>query len=314
MTALTTLSINFEGWCQIRLPTNPDPPDEPRGVSGYTFALAGEPDLDRVIRFHEPVAPRTHAEVPDVRVRSVRLGDKEWERSRLLVDCPVNLLNEDGLPPIKPTDPKGPKFEERNYILTLPGDQPIDPFYIQVKSKDDQVKSKDGGIELARRQVLEPGNPEKPIWKIKRDTLKEFGSISFIVDSGDVAEATGILGEEGRVAFRRNRRRLIEADLKQAGEGGGSLEKIAALEKRLLELKLDEKDPKDRRTVALGACETRNFPLSGKNPNVQGEKLLGGTVDREQDWLTEFWFGGWDCDGLVCYVKGVLVVPFRLNS
>jgi hypothetical protein len=45
-----------------------------------------------------------------------------------------------------------------------------------------------------------------------------------------------------------------------------------------------------------------------------GEDRLGGTVDREQDWLTEFWFGGWDCDGLVCYVKGTLAVPFRLNS
>jgi hypothetical protein len=27
----------------------PDPSDEPRGVSGYTFALAGEPDLDRLL-------------------------------------------------------------------------------------------------------------------------------------------------------------------------------------------------------------------------------------------------------------------------
>jgi hypothetical protein len=306
VTALSTLSINFEGWCQIRLPTNPDPPDEPRGVSGYTFALAGEPDLDRVIRFHDPVAPRTHAEVPDVRVRSVTLGGKEWKGSPLL-DGPVNLLNEDGETPRRPIDPKGPKFEERNYILTLPGDQPIDPFYIQVKSKD-------GGIELARRQVLERGNPEKPIWNIERDTLKKFGSISFIIDSGDVAEATGVLGEKGRVAYRRKRLRLIEDDLRKAKQDGGSPEAIAALEKRCRELKLDEKDPKDRRTVALGACETRNFPLSGKNPTVQGERLLGGTVDREQDWLTEFWFGGWDCDGLVCYVKGMLAVPFRLNS
>ncbi len=168
MTALTTLSINFEGWCQIRLPTNPDPPDEPRGVSGYTFALAGEPDLDRVIRFHNPVHPRSHAEVPNVRVRSVTIGGKE--RYSPLVGGPVNLLNEKGEPPILDTDPTGPKFEERNYILTLPGDQPIDPFFIQVKSEDDT-------IELARRQVLERGMPQEPICKIDREKLRNFGSI-----------------------------------------------------------------------------------------------------------------------------------------
>jgi len=306
VTTLTTLSINFEGWCQIRLPTNPDPADEPRGVSGYTFALAGEPDLDRVIRFHDPVTPRTHAEIPDVRVRSVTIGGKESKNSPL-VDGPVNLLNEKGQPPKHDTDPTGPKFEERNYILTLPGDQPIDPFFLQVKSKDNT-------IELARRQVLQRGEPETPIWEIDRDTLKKFGSISFIMDSGDVAEATGILGEAGRVGFRRKRLGQIQADLDKANGEKASPVVIAALEKRLRELELDQHDPQDRRTVALGACETRNFSLSGKDPWVKGEDRLGGTVDRQQDWLTEFWFGGWDCDGLVCYVKGMLAIPFRLNG
>ena len=174
------------------------------------------------------------------------------------------------------------------------------------------MKSKDERIELARRQVLERGEPQKPIWEIERDTLRRFGSISFIMDSGDVAEATGILGEEGRVAFRRERRKLIAADLEREERPGGRPEAIAALRKRLREL--DHDDPRDRRTVALGACEARNFPLSGKHPTVNGEELLRGTVDREQDWLTEFWFGGWDCDGLVCYVKGMLAVPFRLTS
>ena len=50
--------INFAGFFQIRLPTDPDPTDEKRGVSGYTFALAGEPDFDRILRLHDPVAPR----------------------------------------------------------------------------------------------------------------------------------------------------------------------------------------------------------------------------------------------------------------
>ena len=43
------LVLEFEGWCSLRLPTDPDPSDEPRGISGYTFAFAGEPDLDRIL-------------------------------------------------------------------------------------------------------------------------------------------------------------------------------------------------------------------------------------------------------------------------
>ncbi len=44
---LKQLVVRFRGWCTIRLPTDPDPSDEPRGASGYTFAFSGEPDLDR---------------------------------------------------------------------------------------------------------------------------------------------------------------------------------------------------------------------------------------------------------------------------
>src|SRR5688500_5259039 len=37
--------LTFRGWFQARLPTDPDPFDEPRGISGYAWALPGEPDL-----------------------------------------------------------------------------------------------------------------------------------------------------------------------------------------------------------------------------------------------------------------------------
>ena len=43
------LYLHFEGYFQCRLATDPDPTREPRGVSGYTYALAGEDDLDQVI-------------------------------------------------------------------------------------------------------------------------------------------------------------------------------------------------------------------------------------------------------------------------
>ena len=48
------IRINFGGWAQCRLATDPDPYDEPRGVSGYIRAFVGEPDLDRIIRLNDP--------------------------------------------------------------------------------------------------------------------------------------------------------------------------------------------------------------------------------------------------------------------
>ena len=34
---MSVIVCSFAGWIQIRLATNPDPPDEPRGISGQGF-------------------------------------------------------------------------------------------------------------------------------------------------------------------------------------------------------------------------------------------------------------------------------------
>ena len=49
----TTLNyiLTFSGWVQCRMATDPDPTNDPRGVSGYSFAIPGEPDMDRIIYF-----------------------------------------------------------------------------------------------------------------------------------------------------------------------------------------------------------------------------------------------------------------------
>ncbi len=43
---MPTLSISFEGYWLCRLATDPDPSVEQRGVSGFTFAVAGETLLE----------------------------------------------------------------------------------------------------------------------------------------------------------------------------------------------------------------------------------------------------------------------------
>lgn len=294
-----TLAIRCEGWCQVRLATNPDPSDEPRGVSGYTFALPGEPDLDRIIRFQDPVCPRSHGPTIEVTVRSVTIDGRDAPGHPLL-GGPVNLLNRDGKPPVRPIDPDGPRFEERDTVIAPAGYEPMDPVHFHVASAD-------GTIALARAALMYPEDPSLPFWKIPAERLKQFGSVAVIVRSADVAAATGI---SDYAAFRAERRRRLEADLEAAtSEPTPDQTRVAALRLRLRQFEIDAKDPSDRRAMMLGVCETRNFPLEHPHATVEGEAAPGAAIDRDSPWNVEFWFGAWDCDALACYFKGSLVIP-----
>ena len=290
------LALHYDGWCQVRLATNPDPTDEPRGVSGYTFALPGEPDLDRCIRFQAPVAPREPGPTVGVRVRRVRRGGAPLDAHPLL-GADVVLLNENGEPPATPRDPAGPRFEARDYILTDPGDEAIWPYHIRFERD---------GVALARAASFGPRYDGQPIHRIPHEAMLAFGGV-MKVDVAEVAAATGIDDLPG---YRRARRDAVEALYDDAPDG--SAEK-AALGLRLRELRLsphpeDDPDGRDRRTVALGGIQTRNFALTGDATVEDADGVLG-PIDTAAPWPTTFWFGAWDCDALCSFVSGVVLVP-----
>ena len=122
-----TVSLDFAGWFQCRLAVDPDPADEPRGVSGYVHALAGEPDLDRVIRL-QPHGTVRRPFCPDVgvTVRSVRVDGKP-QAGHPLVGADVDLLDD-------------PVFEGRNGIVADDGFEPIVPFHLQISRGDFRLR------------------------------------------------------------------------------------------------------------------------------------------------------------------------------
>jgi hypothetical protein len=151
--------LNFAGWFQCRLATDPDPADEPRGVSGYVRALAGEPDLDRVIRL-QPVDTVQRRFCPEVGVivESVVVDGQEMP-GHPLVGAAVDLLDR-------------PVFEGRNGIVAEDGFEPIVPLHLELSQ---------GGFRLRRRHLDEEEFP-----------FRELQATGVQPGLTDVAEATGI--------------------------------------------------------------------------------------------------------------------------
>ena len=273
------LIINFAGWFQCRLATDPDPTDEPRGVSGFTFALAEEPDFDRVIRFHHPVAPRSHGPQVGVFVTSVSVAGQEVADHPLL-RASVHLLDE-------------AKFESRNYVVRDGSMGPIDPFHLQISGKE---------VILRREDILYPADPNLKLHHIPPSFLARRGSLMpMMVDRVRIADATGITDP---IAYRKKRRELLQADLQQTDDPVIQ----AALEKRIRELGLT--DPRKLQVITLSYYNDYRFDINGPADIIDPHNRLRDDVDTSQDWPLAFWMGGWDSDALCAYVRGMLTIPF----
>src|SRR5262249_60986872 len=82
------LELDFQGWLQCRLATDPDGAHVRRGVTGNGFAIGDEPDLDRIIRLQpEGASPRSHG--PDI---GVRVTDARLLQTPLPTPPPANTL------------------------------------------------------------------------------------------------------------------------------------------------------------------------------------------------------------------------------
>jgi hypothetical protein len=276
------LSLDFKGWFLCRLATDPDPTDEPRGVSGSTFALPGEPDLDRVIVLQDPAPEvvRSHAPPVGVFVTEARV---DGARQSAFVGARVDL-------------PGQPRFENRNFVLTVAGREPIVPFHLHVSGPE---------FTLARSAVLWPEHPDAPIHSVPELRLEQFGARGFSTDPDRIRAATGM---PDPLASRRERRRRLIAD--RANERDPI--RIAAYSKRISELDLAIADPSNERTVNLTAVEDFQFELRGPAV-IEGDAVAHG-ARSDAPWAVSFWMGGWDPDVLCGFMQGRLDVPLATEA
>jgi hypothetical protein len=266
--------LSFTGWVQVRLATNPDPTDEPRGVSGYTFALPGEPDLDRVLRTSQPIAPRSHGPAIGVFVRSVAI-DGVVVPTHPLTGARVDLLAD-------------PRFESVNEVMMEQGEEPLEPFDVQLVQ---------GAFRFRRRAYLDPEQPDATVYTVPRTYLEpRRAKVSF--GTTIMQEATG--GSDP-VAFRKARLALLEAELATTTEPVAR----AALGRRISELRIT--DPNDHRTASMQFIESRHFELNGPTTLVDPAGWLGAP-DTFATFACDLVMGSWDADALSAYATGTLTL------
>ena len=275
------MQLNYEGYFQCRLATDPDPTDEKRGIAGPTFSVAGEPYLDRIIRLQNPVAIRFPRQDDfGVTVRAVQINDQPIPDHPLL-GAGVELLD-------------GAKFHSLNFIVSDTADTPIAPFHLRITADD---------LVLQREDLLDLADPHLSIYDATPEQVKRRQPVGMEMNSPEVAEATGIMNYE---EYRVERMHTLEAMRAHAQ----TEEEDAALERRIIELGKINMAASKAATLFLGFKETFALDINGPATIHDPHNKLCGVIGTSQTWNIKFWFGGYDTDTLCGYMRGTLQLPF----
>jgi hypothetical protein len=294
---MSVLTLNFSGYAQCRLATDPDPTNERRGVSGYTFALPGEPDLDFTIYTQQSPAVVNRIGAEDrfvgVKVTGGFCGTETIGPGHPLYDAPVLLED-------------NPKFMEHNYVVTTQQFGVIAPFRLRIMGK---------GITVFRQVHFYPGKPlDFPIIETPQSVLLPYTFQAFNVN---VPACQDLMGpSKNPSVYRQERLKRLE---EIARTSRLTPEANAALQKRMHELRMD--DPRDRRTGQLVNNSPFTYALNGPASVTIGagkENWLNGKMDARKGWQyhepaeplapwpCNFWLGSWDADSLTMYMNGTL--------
>lgn len=306
------LVVELGGWFQCRLPTDPDPTWEPRGVSGYTRAIGRETDFDRVICLQKSDIPHLDrnyrraergnpANEVGVTVKAARVEGGSGSVD-VLRGAEVRLL-------------RNPEYILWNQIVADGVERIVPlvvPFEIEIRKR-----VQGGEIVLRRYDPLVPGETGDRFWEVGEPRLyAQRLPTNYVHLSSEVMEATGISDFGG---YFQRRREWLELELTRTSD---------PVEQEALAVRLQAIDLFSPTPTATnpGLFENRlglqcvwEHPVRGE-ARVQGSDLLGGEVlaggldDPELYWHTRFWHGGWDGDLLRGYMQGELRMPFRMRG
>lgn len=305
-----TLDINFDGYFMCRLATDPDPTNEERGMSGYTMALANEDPLDQVIRLQaSPEWLKRNARPPllnmdisvGVSVKSALFNGVSYEGASNVIGAKVYL---DGVDFPLP----GPTFESRN--STVGSD---DTFAFVVNPFNLRIEQESTGVKLTATDYVDPNNPALALWQVNDPAIysRRLPNCATIGDT-EVEEALNVFDAYG---YFRDRRRYLDKLIRDTSamrdnttskpERDQLDAQIQSYKSRIYQLEFWG----DRVINKIQAKVIWAYDINGPQ-QVEGD--LGGKVDTTQPWKMSYWFGGWDGDLLLGYMRGTLGVPFTM--
>ena len=303
-----TLDINFDGYFMCRLATDPDPTNEERGMSGYTMALATEDPLDQVIRLQvSPAWLERNARPPllemdislGVTVKSVLFNGVSYDGANKVLGAKVYL---DGVDFPLP----GPTFESRN--STVGSD---DTFAFVVNPFNFRIEQEQTGVKLTATDYVDPNDPALALWQVNDPAIysRRLPNCATIGDT-EVEEALNVFDAYG---YFRDRRRYLDklirdtTEIRDKTKSKSERDKLDAqiqsYKSRIYQLEFWG----DRVINKIQAKVSWAYDINGPQ-YVEGN--LGGKVDTTQPWKMSYWFGGWDGDLLLGYMRGTLGVPF----
>jgi len=347
---MSQLDISFEGFWQCRLATDPDPSDEQRGVSGFTYSVAGETLLEPSIwsqardienaygpkdpEFTDPLAKNTGSHIKNIReaspdhklynergigltVTEVSLNGQPYEPLNKLLGA---LVRFEGRKEQSGWPWRGPIFEGRNQI-TSDGDPDrftINPFVFAIYDTNDNAI-------LRRFDPLDFEKPNKQLFEIN-PTESNFDAIlerrlpkQRFALSNELLEQMGLDPAELDQYFIRRENWLRSKILEAEANGQDAL--AEGFRSRLFGV--------DFFTQSTGPTVLANRLLSriplrqlyhhtirgtrdmGPQPYVNEPYFDSLAIDIETPWEILYYMGGYDGDLMAGWSTGTLSLPVK---
>ncbi len=266
------LQIRFRGYFQCRLATDSAEYDSPTGVNGWTYAYTqfGEPPLDRIIRFHDPVALRSQAPAIGVFVNEV-IGTTLAPTAHPLVGARLELMG-------------NPVFEGRNHLIAGDTEEPVSPMIMRLTQ---------GGTVIERRSDY------KVTSVVQR---RPYMGKGLKPAPPELVAITGVSDMKSALAYRLSRKTLLESA--KASTSDPNI--LGVLDARIQALTTFTSGAP---VMTLTGVVPYSHQLLHAAVVNDAAGLAGGTIDTGTPWDVAYWFGGWDADTLVGYTMGEIRIP-----
>lgn len=190
---MSHIEISFEGYWQCRLATDPDPSDEQRGVSGFTYSVVGESllepsfwsqqkDIEKEYGKKAEEFIDTTASNKGSAIKNIREASSDYSQyNKMGIGLKVTTVSVNGNQDKKLTENlagalvrfenrpksngpwKGPIFEGRNQIVSDgdPDRFTLNPFVLSISTDSENEET-----ILRRFDPLDESDPDKQMWQI----------------------------------------------------------------------------------------------------------------------------------------------------